>query len=116
MCIRDRVSTQSTWGITLTCKNVKNVERVCYELINRAKGKGDVKVTGPIRMPTKTLRITTRKSPCGEGTNTWDRYELRIYKRIIDLICTTTDIKEITSIKIDPGVEVELTMTSEEEK
>lgn len=67
-------------------------------------------------MPTKTLRITTRKSPCGEGTNTWDRYELRIYKRIIDLICTTTDIKEITSIKIDPGVEVELTMTSEEEK
>ena len=51
-----------------------------------------------------------------KGTNTWDRFELRIYKRIIDLICTTTDIKEITSIKIDPGVEVELTMTNEEEK
>ena len=32
------------------------------------------------------------------------------------MICTTTDIKEITSIKIDPGVEVELTMTNEEEK
>jgi len=89
---------------------------VCSELITRAKGKAEVKVTGPIRMPTKTLHITTRKSPCGEGTNTWDRFELRIYKRIIDLICTTTDIKEITSIKIDPGVEVELTMTSEEEK
>ena len=64
--------------ITLTCKNVKNVERgysiiflycfiVCSELINRAKSKQDVKVTGPVRMPTKTLVITTRKSPCGEG-------------------------------------------------
>ncbi len=32
---------------------------------------------GPVRMPTKVLHITTRKSPCGEGTNTWDRFEMR---------------------------------------
>ena len=30
------------------------------------------------RMPTKTLRITTRKAPCGNGTNTWDRFEMRM--------------------------------------
>ncbi|PRQ55466.1 putative ribosomal protein S10 [Rosa chinensis] len=36
-------------------------------------------------MPTKVLHITTRKSPCGEGTNTWDRFELRGHKRVIDL-------------------------------
>ena len=39
---------------------------VCAELIKGAKEK-DLKVKGPVRMPTKTLRITTRKSPCGEG-------------------------------------------------
>lgn len=33
-----------------------------------------VKVAGPVRMPTKVLRLTTRKSPCGEGTNTFDRW------------------------------------------
>ena len=33
-----------------------------------------------MRLPTKKLRITTRKSPCGEGTNTWDRFEMRIHK------------------------------------
>jgi hypothetical protein len=49
---------------------------VCADLIKGAKDK-DLKVKGPVRMPTKTLRITTRKSPCGEGTNTWDRFELR---------------------------------------
>lgn len=27
----------------------------------------NLKVKGPIRLPTKTLSITTRKSPCGEG-------------------------------------------------
>merc|ERR1712100_953762 len=51
--------------ITLTSRNVANLERVCAELIK-----------GAVRMPTKTLRITTRKSPCGEGTNTWDRFEM----------------------------------------
>ena len=83
---------------------------VCSEIVNRAKTRADVKVTGPVRMPVKNLKITVRKSPCGEGTNTYERLELRIYKRIIYLVCTNQDVKEITSIKIDPGVEVELTM------
>jgi len=65
-------------------------------------------------MPVKNLKITVRKSPCGEGTNTYERLEMRIYKRVIDLVCTNNEIKEITSIKIDPGVEVELTMSSDE--
>ena len=38
---------------------------------------------------------------------------MRIYKRVLDLTCTTQAIKDITSIKIEPGVEVELAMTNE---
>ena len=102
--------------ITLTCQNLKSVEKVCSELIQRAKGIQEVKVTGPVRMPVKKLNLTVRKSPCGEGTNTFDRYEMRIYKRVIDLVCSSTDIKEITNIKIDPGVEVELTIRSEDDE
>lgn len=49
---------------------------VCSDLIRGAKDK-QLKVKGPVRMPTKVLHITTRKSPCGEGTNTWDRFEMR---------------------------------------
>lgn len=43
---------------------------VCEDLIKGAKAKR-LKHAGPVRLPTKVLRITTRKSPCGEGTNTW---------------------------------------------
>jgi ribosomal protein S10 len=35
---------------------------------------------------------------------------LRIYKRVIDLTCSNDDMKNITALKIDPGVEVELNM------
>ncbi|XP_042493628.1 40S ribosomal protein S20-2-like [Macadamia integrifolia] len=95
--------------ITLSSKNVKNLEKVCADLVNGAKNKR-LKVKGPVRMPTKVLHITTRKSPCGEGTNTWDRFELRVHKRVIDLVSSSEVVKQITSITIEPGVEVEVTI------
>jgi hypothetical protein len=58
----------------------------------------------------QVLRITTRKTPCGEGSKTWDRYEMRIHKRIIDLHSPAEVVKQITAITIEPGVEVEVTV------
>ncbi|XP_011076314.1 40S ribosomal protein S20-2 [Sesamum indicum] len=95
--------------ITLSSKNVKNLEKVCADLVRGAKDKR-LRVKGPVRMPTKVLHITTRKSPCGEGTNTWDRFELRVHKRVIDLFSSPDVVKQITSITIEPGVEVEVTI------
>ncbi|KAG9285903.1 hypothetical protein G9A89_013328 [Geosiphon pyriformis] len=97
--------------ITLTSRNVKALEKVCADLIHRAKDK-QLRVKGPVRLPTKVLRITTRKSPCGEGSKTWDRYEMRIHKRLIDLHSPSEIVKQITSISIEPGVEVEVTIAS----
>lgn len=69
--------------ITLTSRKVKSLEKVSAELLERAKNK-DLRVKGPVRLPTKTLKITTRKAPNGEGSKTWDSYEMRIHKRIIE--------------------------------
>ncbi len=44
---------------------------------------------------TKNLKITTRKTPCGEGSKTWDMYELRIHKRLIDLNAPTEVVKSV---------------------
>ncbi|RYR74440.1 hypothetical protein Ahy_A02g009160 [Arachis hypogaea] len=117
--------------ITLSSKHVKNLEKVCSDLVRGAKDKR-LRVKGPVRMPTKVLHITTRKSPCGEeqsdqrkvmcfvvsvsentgyrSTNTWDRFELRVHKRVIDLYSSPDVVKQITSITIEPGVEVEVTI------
>jgi len=95
--------------ITLTSLNVKSLEKVCSDLIRGAKDKS-LKVKGPVRMPTKIMRITTRKTPCGEGSKTWDRFQMRILKRIIDLHSPSEIVKQITSISIEPGVEVEVTI------
>nr|QBH73567.1 40S ribosomal protein S20 [Carausius morosus] len=95
--------------ITLTSRTVRSLEKVCADLINGAK-KQNLRVKGPVRMPTKILRITTRKTPCGEGSKTWDRFQMRIHKRVIDLHSPSEIVKQITSISIEPGVEVEVTI------
>merc|ERR1712141_171434 len=97
--------------LTITNRNVKAIEDVTSEIISRAKGRkesgNELSIRGPRRMPTKTLRITTRKSPCGNGTNTFDKYEMRIHKRVIDFICTREDLKKITNIEIAAGIIIE---------
>lgn len=84
----------------------------CRDIIAQAAKKG-VKVRGPARMPTKHLRITTRKTPCGEGSKTWDSFEMCIHKRVIDFTCTMLGMREITALKIEPGVDVEVTVASQ---
>lgn len=66
--------------ITLTSCNVVFGEGVCW-LDQRSKGK----VKRPVWMSTKTLRITTRKTPCGKYSKTWDPFQMRIHKRLINL-------------------------------
>ncbi|KAM3741424.1 hypothetical protein ACB098_08G176100 [Castanea mollissima] len=39
---------------------------VCTDLVRGAKDKL-LRVKGPVRIPTKVLHFTIRKSPCGEG-------------------------------------------------
>ena len=96
--------------ITLTSRKVQALEKVCTDLIERSKTK-DLRVKGPVRLPTKILKITTRKTPCGEGSKTWDCYELRIHKRIIDLVAPTEVVKSII-VNIEAGVEVEVTIAA----
>ena len=57
--------------ITLTSLNAQALEKVCADFKKGAIDKLDAKnVKGPIRIPTKRLSLTVRKSPCGNGTNT----------------------------------------------
>ena len=90
-------------------RKLKSIERICKNIISDNNGK-NLSIKGPLRMPTKNLTVTTRKSPCGEGTNTWDKFENRIYKRTIDVISTENTLKMINSINIEPGVEIEVTI------
>ena len=96
-----------TIRIILKSQEVKNLEFVTSNIINNAKEKKFV-VKGPRFMPNKVLKITTRKSPCGEGTNTYDKWEMRIHTRIVEIKCPPASVSDITNFKIKPGVDINI--------
>lgn len=61
-------------------------------------------------MMSQTLRIHTRKTPNGEGSKTWDFYEMRIHKRLIDLHTSSETLRQILNINIETGVQVDVTI------
>ncbi|MBD3353040.1 MAG: 30S ribosomal protein S10 [Candidatus Lokiarchaeota archaeon] len=91
----------------LLSANLSDIEQVCQE-VRRVTEQTGVKMAGPIPLPTKHLRIATRKSPCGEGTNTWEHYEMRIHKRLIDVAAKDQSMVLIMKIRIPESVLVEI--------
>ena len=59
--------------IKLTSTDTKKLEMVCQEIKEIARRMG-VKMVGPIPLPTKRLVVPVRRTPCGDGSNTWDKY------------------------------------------
>ena len=77
-----------------------------------AKEKG-YKVRGAKFMPNKHLSLTVWKSPCGEGTNTWDAFEMKIHTWIFDIKCSPNSVSEITQFKIKSGVDINIKIWNE---
>lgn len=95
--------------IRLTSTDPKKLDEICNELKNIAERTG-VKMAGPIPLPTKRLMVPVRKSPCGEGTHTWDKYQLRIHKRLIDISAEERVMRRIMRIKVPDEVFIEISL------
>jgi small subunit ribosomal protein S10 len=76
------------------------------ELTDRA----GVLMRGPIPLPTRHLKVTTRKSPCGNGTATFDRFEMRVHRRIIDIPAEERVLHPIMKLQIPRSVQIKIEM------
>lgn len=74
------------------------------EIVKKTK----VKIRGPIPLPTKKLRITTRKSPDGEGKASFDNFEMRIHKRLIDLALDERTLRFVMRVPIPDDVNISI--------
>ena len=72
--------------------------------------KSGVIMRGPIPLPTRIMKITTRKSPCGNGTATFDRFEMRVHKRVIDIPAEDRVLHPIMMLKIPRSVQIKIEM------
>ncbi|MBS3176076.1 30S ribosomal protein S10 [Candidatus Woesearchaeota archaeon] len=95
--------------IKLASTDIRKVNATCDYIKDIAEKTG-VAMRGPIPLPTKRLKLTTRKSPCGEGSSTWERYEMRIHKRMIDLGIDERALRLVMRVPIPEGLNIEIEM------
>ncbi|MBS7633080.1 30S ribosomal protein S10 [Candidatus Bathyarchaeota archaeon] len=91
--------------VRLTSTDYSKLEEVCEELRSIAQKTG-AKIVGPKPLPTKRLKVPVLKSPCGEGTATWDRWEMRIHKRLIDIDADERVMRRVMRIRVPEEVHV----------
>ncbi|MFH1408762.1 MAG: 30S ribosomal protein S10 [Nanoarchaeota archaeon] len=95
--------------IKLVSIDISKINEVC-DYIKEIAEKTGVDMRGPVPLPTKKLKLTTRKSPCGDGTATWERYEMRVHKRLIDLGIDDRALRLVMRVPIPDGLNIEIEM------
>ncbi|MCX6747163.1 MAG: 30S ribosomal protein S10 [Candidatus Pacearchaeota archaeon] len=95
--------------IKLNSTDIEMLNNICNSIRDIAKQSG-ITISGPVPLPTKKLKITTRKSPCGNGTATFDRFEMRIHKRLIDLPANEKILHHIMKMYIPKNVNIKIEM------
>mgnify|MGYP000738611184 FL=1 len=97
--------------IKLSGLNPKELDRICSQ-IKEIASKTGVEMSGPVPLPTKRMVVPTRKSPDGEGSETWDHWEMRIHKRLIDISADERALRQIMRIQVPRDVNIEIVLES----
>jgi small subunit ribosomal protein S10 len=95
--------------IKIASTEIAKINEVCAYIKDIVEKTG-VDMRGPIPLPTKKLKLTTRKSPSGEGKASWEHYEMRIHKRLIDLGIDERALRLVMRVPIPEGLNIEIEM------
>jgi len=85
-------------------ESLKALEKDVLEVLKESR----VNFSGPIPLPTKILRVTTQKNPDGMGTTTWDKYEMRIHRRVFYLDAGEKALRMLLRISLPEDAKVSL--------
>jgi|TARA_Y100000310_G_C20294101_1_gene628533 small subunit ribosomal protein S10 len=93
--------------INIASSNINQINQICNDITDIAKST-KTKMSGPTPLPTQILKHTTRKSPCGDGKASWDKFEMRIHKRLIDLKDNERALRLVMRVPIPKDVDIEI--------
>ena len=99
--------------IKLTGQNHRDIDNVAKQ-IKTICDTGGISLRGPIPLPTRHLVVPVRKAPDGEGVETYDHWELRVHKRLLEMHINSgkdeTSLRQVAKIDIPDSVTIELSM------
>lgn len=93
--------------LTLLSTKKKVLDMVCRDFMAYADQQ-QVLLPKPDVLETVRSKVTTRKSPCGQGTATWSKYKMFIYGRRFEFSSTHDFLERTASFLQNNDVEITL--------
>ncbi len=85
----------------------KLIDTSARQIIETAE-RNDAKIVGPIPLPTEIKRYTVNRSPFVHKDSR-EQFELRVHKRLIDIMNPSQKIIEsLSSLNLPAGVDIEI--------
>src|SRR3989344_4577580 len=87
----------------------KVIDQSARKIVETAERTG-AQITGPVPLPTEIHKVTVNRSTFVHK-NSRDQYEMRVHKRLIDILNPTPKtIENLTNLDLPAGVDVEIKM------
>ena len=98
-----------TARISLAGTDPKKIDGVCQQIKTIAERTG-VNMAGPIPLPTRRLTVPVRKGPDGGGSETYDHWEMRVHKRLIDIDADERALRQLMRIQVPDSINIEIVL------
>lgn len=95
--------------VRLKAYDARVIDACCQQILDTAIRTG-AKVVGPVPLPTARTVYTINKSPFVDK-NARDHFEMRVHKRLIDIVSPTEKTMDsLGHLELPAGVDVEIKM------
>ncbi len=95
--------------VRLKAYDARVIDACCQQILDTAIRTG-AKVVGPVPLPTDRSLWTVNKSPFVDK-NARDHFEIRVHKRLIDIVSPTEKTMDsLGHLELPAGVDVEIKM------
>ncbi|MCW6159583.1 MAG: 30S ribosomal protein S10 [Candidatus Micrarchaeales archaeon] len=93
--------------IKLVSVNKKDVDTIAGQIKSIATSL-NIKSKGPIPLPTSRISQTTRKTPGKTGCHTFEKWELRVHKRLVEIEGSEQALRQVMRIPVPDTVQIEI--------
>jgi small subunit ribosomal protein S10 len=95
--------------IKLVSTNKKDVDSVASQIKSIVQG-ANIKCKGPIPLPTKIISQSTRKAPAHQGSHTFEKWQIRFHKRLLEIDGSEQALRQIMRIPVPDTVQIEISL------
>lgn len=109
MTVKKKQAENEKLRLRIKAYDTKLIDSSCKQIVETAKRHG-VEIVGPVPLPTEFHKYTVNRSTFIDK-NSREQFELRIHKRLIDILNPTGAIIEsLSALNLPAGVDIEIKM------